>query len=62
MKLPPKPPDLEEFDLSNILTQDVLVFSDVLGFDSILRLISTQITMPQDYELPLSARQPPDPH
>jgi len=38
---PLKPPDLEEFDLSNILTQDVLVFSDVSGFDAILRPIST---------------------
>jgi len=58
----PKLPDLEEFDLSNILTQDILVFYDVSGFDAILRPLFTQITVPQDFELPLSARQPLDPH
>jgi len=59
---PPKPPDFEEFDLSNILTQDISVFSDILGFDQILRPFSTQIIVPQDYELPLSARQPSNPY
>jgi len=60
---PPKPPDLElEFDLSNILTRDIPVFYDVSGFDTIIRPLFTQISMPQDSELPLSARQPPDPY
>jgi len=60
---PPKPPDLElEFDLSNILAHDIPVFYDVLGFDAIIRPLFTQISVPQDSELPLSAKQPPDPH
>jgi len=60
---PPKPPDLElEFDLSNILTHNISVFYDVSGFDAIIRPLFTQISVPQDSELPLSARQPPDPY
>jgi len=59
---PPKPPELEEFDLANILTHDILMFYDISGFDGIRRPVFTQIIVPQDYELPLSARQPPDPH
>jgi len=52
---PPKPPDLE-FDLSNILTHDNSVFYDVSGFDARVRPLFTQITVPQDFELPLSAK------
>jgi len=37
---PPKPLDLE-FDLSNILTHDISVFYDVLGFDAIIRPLFT---------------------
>jgi len=62
---PPKPPDLDlelEFDLANMLTHDISMFTDGSGFEAIQRLVSTQIIVPQDYELPLSARQPPDPH
>ena len=58
---PPKPPDLE-IDLSNILNHDMLIFYDISGFDVILRPVPTQIIVPQEYELSLSARQPPDPH
>jgi len=60
---PPKPPDLElGFDLSNILTHDIPVFYDVSGFNAIIRPLFTQIFVPQDSELPLSARQPPYPY
>jgi len=60
---PPKPHDLElESDLSNILTHDIPMFYDVSGFDAIIRPLFTQISVPQDSELPLSARQPPDPY
>jgi len=59
---PPKPPDLEEFNLSNILTHEISMFNDDSGSEAIQRLVFTQITVPQDSELPLSARQPPDPH
>jgi len=55
---PPKPPDFE-IDFSN---HDTLVFCDILRLDRMIRLIFTQIIVPQDFELPLSTRKPPDPH